>query len=133
MPVGKPHLLLGLVTVVIWSNLQIFSHDILYYQSWGRIQQTNTRIANQLSRDPLTECSVVGTNLVVRGYMNLTLGRDMREKTLPEQLLKVLRRDEACGVIFVRAVPTPYPDLPEFVAIEVYSREGTLLRRYDGT
>jgi hypothetical protein len=131
MPERSPLALLGLAAAVIWSNLQIFGHDVVYYKSWGSLHAANTRLADRLAQDPHADCGLYGTNGLVRGYMNVTLGRDIRETTTPEKLIQRRESAHGCGTIFVKTVSSPFADLPELVAIEVYDAQGIFLRRYE--
>lgn len=127
----RPYLLGCLVMAVLWSNLSILKNDIRYYRRWGSIHEFNSRIVNQLAG--ASECRTIGTNVYVRGYMNLAFGRDIRERISAEQLIQQMVSDGSSCAIHVRAKTTEFPDLPQFIAIEVFDRDGKLLRLHDGT
>jgi hypothetical protein len=131
MPDRSPLALFGLTAAVIWSNVQIFGHDVVYYKSWGSLNAANTRLVDRLAQDPDADCGPVGTNGTVRGYINVTFGRDIHENTTPEGLARRTELAPGCNFVFVQTVPSPFSDLPEFVAIEVYDVRGTQLRRYE--
>ena len=133
LPERNPMVVVGLIAAVVWSNVQTFGHDVVYYKSWGRIHAANTRLSDQLAQTSHENCVLFGTNGAVRGYMNLTFGRDIFERTTPEELLRrnMELAQRGCNLVFVQTVPSPFSDLPEFAVISVYDANGAQLRRYE--
>lgn len=126
----RPVLLLGLVYLVIASNLQTFGHATLHYRPWGDAVAENDRILRAFAADPLADCAVMGTDGSVRGYLNLAFGRDIAERTDRAAMVAAPPRPDPCGIAFVETRDV-FRDLPAISAITVLDADGTPLRRYE--
>lgn len=122
----------GLAGLVIASNLQIWSWDLLFYRPWGDAVRDNETIVRQFKQDPLAECAVHGSLGPVRGYLNLLLDRDIHEKTDEKTLISVASRQRDCGAVLIKT-ENVFTDLPRVQWIAVYDAKGQLLRTYSGS
>lgn len=119
----------GLACLVIATNVQIWSWELLYYKPWGDAVKSNQALVERFEQDPLAQCALYGSPDDVRGYLNDLFDRDIYEKTDRETLLSMADPQHDCGVVVVKT-ENVFADLPRLQWIAVYDAEKQLLRTY---
>lgn len=121
-------MVLVLMVALVGSNLHLFFSHTARFAPWGPVHAANTRLLEAFRQDAVSSCQVVGSNGVARGYLNFSVRADIRELTTPEEIQTYANSDGNCAVfIHTRHV---FPDLPEFLEINIFDAQGTLLRRF---
>ncbi len=123
------------VYLVVSSNLQIFAHDKLYYADFRHVIFANSKLINNVREDPLFECSLLAASGSVRGYLNLSFGRDIFELSSVEDMISYVSRfdDEACGIVMIHMRDVLVRDFPRMGRVEIFDASGQLLRTYSRT
>jgi hypothetical protein len=130
---AKPIYILFTLYFVISSNLQIFSHDSLYYKRWGLAVSANNKIVSDFAADTKSDCILLGSPSQVRGYLNLIFDSDIIEFTSVEELLTLVdNNDRFCGTALI-STQHEFSDLPTIIRIEVLDEAGNDYRIFDAT
>ncbi|NKB50023.1 MAG: hypothetical protein GKS02_11765 [Alphaproteobacteria bacterium] len=123
-PKWRAGLLAAGIASIIASNLILFLDQQRRYAPWIDTLSRNDVIVAALRAEPGARCAVYGSPQTVRGYLNLTLDRDIYERQTEAELLGAISRGY-CGAIMVDTRPI-FSDLPAIHAIRIYDETGAL-------
>jgi hypothetical protein len=100
-----------------------YERDLESFSRWRSMDSDNRTLA-RIVGDLDGGCSVLSSNIVVRGYANLLFGRGIwEEKTVPETAA-LIEETGACQGLFIEGT-SPFPDLPRYSRVTRVRRDGS--------
>ena len=87
--------------------------DTAHYADWSNHHHKNIALAENLREQVDFECATFASNLGVRGYANLLIGRSIYEYKAPEQANALNRDREGCASVFLEG-RWVFSDLPRY-------------------
>ena len=87
--------------------------DMAHYADWFSHHQENIALVELLREQVDFECATFASNLGVRGYANLLIGRSIYEYKTPEQALALNRERGGCASVFLEG-RWVFPDLQRY-------------------
>ncbi|WP_343345087.1 hypothetical protein WJT74_11655 [Sphingomicrobium sp. XHP0239] len=120
-------LFLGGVALTLVSNVGLYLYEQERKRPWQDIIARNDAATAALQSEPLSTCALTGTAAVPRGNANLMLAVDIVAVSETDELLARARRRGSCAVVLVD-FSSPYKDLHQIEAIDLYSLDGQPMR-----
>lgn len=114
----------AVVIVTIVANVGIYGALAQRDTGWVADQELNQRLMGAVEHR-MEDCSVLGADGKVRGYLNLLVGRDIHEYQSPESIARLIADYGAeCGILFETSHPRV--DLPVLQRILVLLPDGSV-------
>jgi hypothetical protein len=110
-PLGKVVLACALLAASV-HGYRSYRADLASYAAWASVHASNQELAVVLERSA-QPCSLFSSNLAVRGYTNVLLGRGVWEKQSLPELKATMTARRACEGFYLEG-DVIYPDLPRF-------------------
>lgn len=92
------------------------------YAPWAAMDVANHQLAGVVARNH-RGCSVLSSNINVRGYANLLFGHGIYEKKSRGDAPELIGEKGACQNLFIEGW-FPYPDMPEYYRLSRVDRDG---------
>lgn len=103
-----------------WS----YKTDLAGYASWRDVDSNNKALANLIFSSTDISCSVLLSNIAVRGYANLLFNRGIYEYRYKSDAIKMINKTKSCCAIYLEG-GWYYIDLPYYKRALVIRRDGT--------
>ena len=87
--------------------------DMARYSDWRPHHQANVALVERLREKVDFECATFASNLGVRGYANLLIGRSIYENKTPDQAYPLNRERGGCASVFLEG-RWVFPDLQRY-------------------
>lgn len=100
-----------------------YKTDLGNYKQWGGIDAKNKFLASLISASTDVNCSVLLSNINVRGYANLLMNRSIYEFTPKEKSLELLEKNKSCSAVYIEGIPK-FPDLPYYSSSLITKPDG---------
>ena len=102
--------------LLIFASQQGYSsyrNDLRNYKSWEDVNYQNHLLTEAIKLSVDIKCSVLHSNLGVRGYANLLLGRGIYEYTSIEDSVNLLEKTNSCASVYIEGT-WQYTDLQKY-------------------
>lgn len=117
-------LLAVLLVAAALQNGQTYRQDIAGYAGWRVIDQQNQALVGLVKGQVALDCTLISTDMTVRGYANLLFHRSIHE--LQRQPLDYHRESGACGGLYLEGRDFRV-DLPEYTRARLSLADGRQL------
>ena len=101
-----------------------YKRDLKRYSSWASVNAENNEIA-ALIKKTHGGCSVLSTNINVRGYANLLFGHGIWEQKSLIDASYLMEKENSCQNILIEG-ENVYPDLPSYYRVTRVGRDGSV-------
>lgn len=122
---GKGRAVLAmLLGFAVWQNAQTYRSDLAGYAGWGAIDRQNQALATLVRGQVDLGCTLISTDMTVRGYANLLFHRSIHE--LQRQPLDYRGEPGSCGGLYLEGRDFRV-DLPEYTRARLNLADGRQL------
>ncbi|WP_295463386.1 hypothetical protein [uncultured Pseudomonas sp.] len=121
---GGRALLAGLLVVAAVQNAQTYRNDLATYAGWGAVDRQNQALANLVRGQVDVSCTLISTDMTVRGYGSLLFHRSIHE--LQRQPLDYRGEQGACAGLYLQGRDFRV-DLPEYTRARLSLADGRQL------
>lgn len=101
---------------LVFAAIQGYSSyraDLSRYDSWHQVDSKNKALANSIINSTDIGCSVLLSNIGVRGYSNLLLNRGIYEYKSKDDSSELIDKTQACSAIYLEG-EWSFSDLPYY-------------------
>lgn len=120
----KGRLIIGVVTLVACGqNFSAYNKNLKQYEEWTQIDLDNKKLVAAVETRVDKKCTVFLTNLPVRAYSNLLVGRSIFERTPSEMATELMYAHNACAAVYLYG-KIPFTDLSQFTTARITQRDG---------
>ena len=90
-----------------------YKRDLHGYSRWAVVDAANRQLARQVASTAAFGCSVLSSNINVRGYANLLFGRGIYEFKSPADSQELIKAKGACANVYIEG-DYAFTDLPRY-------------------
>ncbi len=104
------------IVIIVFAGFHGYkSHrnDMTRYSGWTAHHQANLALVDRMRSQVDVGCATFASNLGVRGYANLLLGRSIHEHKTLDQALALREQRGGCVLVFLDG-HWVFPDLPRY-------------------
>lgn len=104
------------LVLLIFASQQGYSSyrkDLRNYKLWKEVDYQNQLLTKAIKSSVDIKCSVLHSNLGVRGYANLLLGRGIYEYTSAKDSINLLEKTNSCSSVYIEGA-WQYTDLQKY-------------------
>jgi hypothetical protein len=119
--------LLALVLLASTHGFSTYRADIARYSAWPVVDSVNKLLAKALTESTNTKCSILFSDISVRGYSNLLFNRGIYEhiskKHSGHKVDELIEETQACSAVYLEGVMA-FTDLPYYKSALVTKENG---------
>ncbi|OLY97124.1 hypothetical protein [Polynucleobacter sphagniphilus] len=119
-------LLFALIVLASFHGYASHNDHMKNYSRWPEHHYANIALIQRLKEQVDFKCATFGSNLGVRAYANLLIGRSVYARSTPEQVIALNIEKGGCASIFLEG-NVAYPDLPSYSNVKVLKLEDFFL------
>lgn len=113
---------------ILFASIQgylSYRSDLTRYGAWPEVDFGNKLLANSVNKSINTECSVLLSNIGVRGYANLLFNRGIYEDKRRDDSIGLIQSTHACSAVYLEG-EWSFIDLPHYKNAIITETDGTI-------